>query len=992
MIEAGGAGQEIHRWSLHGWRTARPDAWTIHPDCRPHSVEAGASHPAVVPAKLRIPRGDGLRRERLLTLLDGAWSHRLSLVTAPPGCGKTTLLSQFATASAVPVGWYRAEPSDGDPVVFLAHLEASARCALGALDGPWLSAGDAARALERGGGGGLLLVIDDLHVLGGTAAELELERLLGYLPEDVTIVAASRAHPRINTSRLRLVGSLLELGQDALRFRTWEVEHLFRDVYGEPLRPEELAELARRTDGWAAGLQLFHLATRGKAPDDRRRTLRALGTHSRLVREYLARNVLSELDAETRTFLLRTSVFGRLSGGLCDRFLERHDSGSVLAELQHQQLFTDLIDDEGWYRYHAVLRSHLETMAVEEMGEAAVREQRRRAGTLLEEVAAFADALEAYCSAGAWADAARLLGVRGEELVDDPGGWIDLMPPSMVEENPWVLLAAARRHLAAGRCRSAVDAYRRAETTFGDLATADVCRRERASLAAWTDVGANFSADWPGLLRAATRRDPMAVSGLAMHGEGAGDHLVAGLAALLAGRLDAAGCVLIDLLGREELTPAVGLCARLGAAVASALGAPSNGVSPERVAEELEHAGFPWLDRLGRAVLAATGQQAAVLEPMGTDVEDRWGQPLRALLVSWGEVRRGRGDPARLGGVVAAFHTLDAPVLEAWALGLLALAQRHCGHPAAELTAHRARAMADCIGVPGARALALAASGDEDDRLAAVALAEECGIELPLPAAGDARGAADRADRSTPPSVVITCLGGFSVSLGGRPLDLGTVKPRVRSLLRMFALHPGVPLHRDVITTALWPEADSDTGTRNLQVAVSALRRLLGKVVGPASRMLVLREGEAYRLALPDDAVVDVAVFERAISAGRECRRKGDLDGAVTALEEALAVSSTELLPEEGPADWLIAARERHVANLVDAALALATIHAQRGDLVLAAAACERALVIDRYSDATWALLVEIHSRAGNDAAGARVQQRYAAMLRELGIVSSVSA
>jgi DNA-binding SARP family transcriptional activator len=440
------------------------------------------------------------------------------------------------------------------------------------------------------------------------------------------------------------------------------------------------------------------------------------------------------------------------------------------------------------------------------------------------------------------------------------------------------------------------------------------------------------------------------------------------------------------------VTPAVGLCARLGAALASALGAASNGVSPERVAEELEHSGFPWLDRLGRAVLAATGQRAGVPEPMSTDVEDRWGQPLGALLVSWGEVRRGRGDPARLDGVAAAFHALEAPVLEAWALALLALAQRHRGHPGAELTAHRARAMADCTGVHGARALALAASGDEDDRLAAVALAEECGIELPPLTAGDARGAADRGDGPTAPSVVITCLGRFSVSSGGRLLDLGTVKPRVRSLLRVFALQPGVPLHRDVITTALWPEADSDTGTRNLQVAVSALRRLLGNVLGPASRMLVLREGEAYRLVLPDDAVVDVAVVERAIGVGRDCRRKGDLDGAVTALEEALAVSSTELLPEEGPAEWLIAARERHAATLVDAAVALATLHAQRGDLVLAAAACERALLVDRYSDATWALLLEIHSRAGNDAAGARAQQRYAGMLRELGIVSPVSA
>jgi DNA-binding SARP family transcriptional activator len=995
MREPPALDQGARRSPLLGWQAARSTVRSAHGQRHVRRGETSRSRPAVVPAKLRVPRCDGLRRERLLTLLTGVWSHRLCLLVAPAGCGKTTLIGHFAEASTVPVGWYRAEPGDGEPPAFLTHLEMSVRSALGEVDGPWLSAGDAALALEGAARTGLLLVIDDLHALGGTAAEPELERLVGYLPDGVAILAASRAQPRLNVSRLRVSGSLLEVGQDALRFRAWEVEQLFSEVYGEPLRPEELAELARRTGGWAAGLQLFHLATRGKAPGDRRRTLRELGSHSRLVREYLARNVLDELDAGTRTFLLRTSVLGRLNGRLCDSLLHRDGSGAVLAELRHRQLVTDLLDDDGGYRYHAVLRSHLETMAVEEMGELAVREQRRRAGVLLEAEAAFVEALEAYCSAGAWEEAARLLGVRGEELVAGPGRWIDLLPPGM-EENPWVLLAAARRHLAAGRCRTAEEAYRRAETAFGDVATAELCRRERASLTAWTDVGARFSAGWSGLLRAATRRDPMAVSALSGQGPSPGDRLAAGLAALLAGRLGTARRLLLDLLGREDVTPAVGLCARLGAALTSSLGAAPDGDGEvRRVADGLEHAGFPWLNRLGRAVLAATGEQLSMVEPDGADVEDRWGQALRSLLTAWGEVRRGEGDPERLGRVVAAFVVLEASVLEAWARGLLALAQRQRGRPEAETAALRARAMADHLGVPGARALALAASADDRDRLTAVALADECGLGLPRLDVGDSPSTVSRGDTSegprppsaSPPSLAITCLGPFTMTLGGRLVELGGAKPKVRSLLRLLALHGGTPLHREVIAAALWPEADADTGTRNLQVAVSALRRLLESAVGPSGAQ-VLRDGEAYRLALPEDAVVDVAVYQRALAAGYQGRHAGDVDGAISAFQHALALASNELLPEEGPADWLTGPRERHLASLGEAALALATLHAERGDVAAAAAACERGLCVDRYSDPIWCLLIEIHRRAGNEAAGARVQGRYASVLRELGLVA----
>ena len=166
-----------------------------------------------------------------------------------------------------------------------------------------------------------LLIIDDFHVLQGSPAENALESVLLYAP-GLQVVLGSRALPAFDLSRLRVSGRLLELGPEDLRFRSWEVEHLFRDFYGEPLAPEDLALLTRRTEGWAAALQLFHLATRGKPPAQRRRTLERLSTSSKPMREYLARNVIDELPQHLRDFLLQTCVLGKLSASI-SRLLPR---------------------------------------------------------------------------------------------------------------------------------------------------------------------------------------------------------------------------------------------------------------------------------------------------------------------------------------------------------------------------------------------------------------------------------------------------------------------------------------------------------------------------------------------------------------------------------------------------------------------------------------------------------------------------------------------
>src|SRR6476620_8650258 len=139
---------------------------------------------------------------------------------------------------------------------------------------------------------------------------------------------------------MRAAGAIHEITSDDLRFRVWEVEELFTLVHREPLSPETAAALTRRTGGWAAGLQLFHLANARKTASARQLAVSSLGPRARLIRSYLTRNVLDELRPERRRFLVLTSALGLLSASLCDDLLDAADSAEVLEELERDQVFT----------------------------------------------------------------------------------------------------------------------------------------------------------------------------------------------------------------------------------------------------------------------------------------------------------------------------------------------------------------------------------------------------------------------------------------------------------------------------------------------------------------------------------------------------------------------------------------------------------------------------------------------------------------------------
>ncbi len=987
--------------------------------------------PRVVPAKVRppLPVQAPLPRERIEARLADAFGKRLTLVVAPAGSGKTTLLARFATASGAAVAWYRAESWDADEASFVRHLEASLADAVPGIAGGWASVEDAARDLEAAAAtrrGPVLLVIDDFYYLEDTAAEAAFGRFVDYAPDWLTLVVAPRVAPGLNLSRLRLADELLEVSADDLRFRAWEVEQLFRDVYHDLVAPADLAVLARRTEGWAAGLQLFHLATRGRSPEERRRVLGGPGSSGRLLREYLAQNVMAGLPVELQVFLLDTCVLGRLSGTLCDRIRGATGSRALLDELARRGVFTVPIEDgTDAYRYHEVLRQHLDRMLVEEIGEAAARERHGRAGRLLEDDGAYAEALRAYSRAEDWAAVRRLLGGEGERLAASrEGRWIEELPPAIERHDPWVALAAARRARNDGRWSAALAAYAHAEAGLGPARSAEAPRSERLALAAWLDPGAVPPADASGALRAGLVRDPSnAAREVARRGHEAGP-VARGLLLLAAGEVLAARRVLDAAAEAGDGGPIAAAAARLGATVAAVLaGEPAGARAFDRAVEEAEHAGSAWLARLARAIgelLGETAPSGAVAPPAAArdadawPADDPWGDALTQLAAGWAGVD---GPEAALVSAEAAgdaFRRLGTGVPEAWARGIAALAGARASVPDAREAAASAEGLARATGTAAARQLAHAAlafvepARAGDHRQLETAAAAETGLVLPAWACageiapddatparavalvpvfadGPAAAPAGRADAG----VRIRTLGGFVLEIGGRSVPLDGVKPRVRSLLRLLAVHAGAPVHREVIQETLWPDADAAAGARSLHVALSALRKLLDDVADAPGGRLIARDGDAYRLAVGAEDV-DLGRFDRAVAAGRGARARGV--ASADAFAAALDLYTGDLLPEEGPAEWVADRRDQYRARAIEAATSLAEESLLVEDLATAARACRFGLGLDRYQDGLWRMLISARERGGESGAASRERREYAQVLNELGIGSEVAA
>jgi DNA-binding SARP family transcriptional activator len=1015
--------------------------------------------PIVFAGKLRRPDVAGMMRSRLVgPLLTGA-PGGLDLVIAPPGSGKTTLLSRIAAESGAPTAWYRVTADDGAEAAVTAHLAASLRGAL-QTELPADPTMDALLgALQEWTGQAAIVVIDDLHEIADSPAEAAVGRFIELRPPALRVLIGSRRQPGINVPRLRVSGALREITSDDLRFRSWEVEELFTGFFREPLLPEAAAALTRRTGGWAAGLQLFHLATAGRSPAERAQAVTDLGGRSKLVRSYLARNVLDLLGEERRQFLLRTCTLGVITASLCDALLEITGSARILDELEHQQLFTSSADDGQTFRYHEVLRTHLELALVEEFGPVGARSWYARAAALLEAAGHPHAAARAFAAAEDWPAVARL--VRQDRPQFGGTGAALLLPAAVVRHDPWLALVDARRRLRDGSVVAADAAFVHAGTLLDEPTFRDRCERERAVSRMWSPPSDAKRSErdpdhWSTPVRAALRGVwDAAPAGRPVAGQGAGApgqlgavasrRLATGLVALLAGDIRVAASLLQTAREIPTEDRAVAASAGLASVVADLIA----GVEQDPATRLTETAGradadgLPWIARLarglGECVLIAQGApdwRVAASEAMAEEcdrLDDPWGAALLRLAVAVAEHISGSTDPGPgYQDAAARFRALDAPTLETWALTLGAI--RTSTATGTPQPARTAAAIAADQGVAGAATLALmtatvlsaattgagvtvdSAVGAGSAPLRAAALAVLCASvsRSPSNASSDDRPS-NRPTRTSPipdqrsaataerqvewdgvgdsgseapkvassaPTVVIACFGGFRITIDARPISLDDLRPRARSLLRLLAVSAPDAMHRERLVDALWPDADLAAGTRRLQVAISSIRRLLqdGGIPGE----IIVRDGDAYGLILPPGSEIDVAAFERALRAASTAVTRGDPVHAVAAHREAMALYTGELLPEEGPAEYLVAARERLRLAAAGAAAAAARESRQLGELGEAIAAARRSVELDPFQDTAWELLAELHTDAGDHLAAAQARRDHSRAIAEL--------
>ena len=441
--------------------------------------------------KLYIPpvRPYLVPRPHLIERLNAGLHRKLTLISAPAGFGKTTLLSEWASqrvsesASGWPVAWVSLDESDNDPTRFLTYFVAALQttrpdvgksviAALQSSQPPPTQAILTTLINEIAAiPAHFVLVLDDYHLITAQPVHDALTFLLDHLPPQMHLVIAGRADPPLPLARLRGRGQLTELRAADLRFTPDEAAAFLNGVMGLGLSTEDIAALDERTEGWIAGLQMAALSMRGRK--DVSGFIKAFSGSHRFVLDYLVAEVLDRQSSDIREFLLKTSILERMTAPLCDAILEIRDwrleidrntqppmsniqssSQQILERLEAANLFIVPLDDERrWYRYHHLfadlLRSRLEQSppSVPPAGggdeRGGVPALHRRASEWYESAEFIEEAVVHAFAGEDFERAASLVEQNAMQMIihgkhPTVSRWLETLPDEMVRARPWL--------------------------------------------------------------------------------------------------------------------------------------------------------------------------------------------------------------------------------------------------------------------------------------------------------------------------------------------------------------------------------------------------------------------------------------------------------------------------------------------------------------------------------------------------------------------------
>ena len=411
----------------------------------------------VIPAtKFQLPRArvSLVPREALVAAVGGRSHRLLTLISAPAGFGKTTLLTlwHLSPVEERPFAWLSLDESDADPVRFWSCVIEALRTIVPGTGTAAEAALTARRADLEDVVVGLLindvaaweqpavLVLDDLHLVGDERVHRSLAYLLDHMPATLHLAVATREDPDLPLGRLRARDEVVEIRSGHLRFSDEEAAAFLHHAFGLELAGTALADLQRRTEGWAAALQLAGLSVRDHGGE----VLAGFDGDDRHLVDYLAGEVLARVPPDLRTFMIGSSVLSRMSGSLCEAVTGDPKSAERLAELERRNLFTVSLDPQRrWYRFHPLFGDVLRG----ELGdEAAVLH--RRAATWWLAVDAVPEAIT-HAIAAADIDlvaelvASHWASVFNRGWLTTVSGWLSVLPQDAIAADTRLWLARA---------------------------------------------------------------------------------------------------------------------------------------------------------------------------------------------------------------------------------------------------------------------------------------------------------------------------------------------------------------------------------------------------------------------------------------------------------------------------------------------------------------------------------------------------------------------
>jgi LuxR family maltose regulon positive regulatory protein len=414
----------------------------------------------------RLPKSL-VERERLLSALDGALSTPLTLLCAPAGFGKTTLLSAWAGRHTAQVAWLSLDELDNSPTRFWVSLIAALRHCGGYAP----SFGETAVALlqspqppspstiltallqelenREAHPAPIVLIVDDYQVIEEQAIHQGMSFFLEHLPAHLHVILASRVDPDLPLARWRMRGQLTEIRADELRFREVEASQYLGQMLSPPLSEEEVRRLVSRTEGWIAGLHLAALTLQKR--EDRAAFLQAFTGSQRYLLVYVQEEILSRLPTSVRDFLLHTAVLSRLDASVCQAVTgepERRVSQQMLSWLERANLFLVSLDEERRsYRLHDLFREAL-LSTLHTTHPEIVPVLHRRAASFYEAQEEWAEAITHALQAADYSTAANLMEqtveqfwLRGEAATI--ARWVLALPEVLAREHARLLLTTA---------------------------------------------------------------------------------------------------------------------------------------------------------------------------------------------------------------------------------------------------------------------------------------------------------------------------------------------------------------------------------------------------------------------------------------------------------------------------------------------------------------------------------------------------------------------